>query len=114
MNVKEKETNEALDHCKAHFKEGDTVFTITDHVSESGTTRHIRLVTMRGGDDCGLYPLHPNWMVGEALGYKVTRSKMGNDCLVVRGGGMDMGYHIVDSLSWKLFGEGYKLDHQRL
>ena len=114
MNVKEKETNEALDKCKAHFKEGGTVFTITDHVSESGMTRHIRLVTMHICPQRGLYPLHPNWMVGEALGYKVTRSKMGNDCLVVRGGGMDMGYQIVDSLSRKLFGEGYKLDHQRL
>ena len=114
MNAKEKQRNEALDKCKDHFKEGDTVFTITDHVSQSGTTRHIRLVSLHDDKGGKIWPSHPNWMVGEALGYKVKRSKMGNDCLVVSGGGMDMGYHVVDTLSRKLFGEGYKLQHEWL
>ena len=114
MNAKEKQTNEALGKCRDHFKEGDTVYTICDHVSQSGMTRHIRLVTLHALEDGGMYPLHPNWAVGEALEYRVTRSKMGNDCLVVSGCGMDMGFHVVDTLSWKLFGEGYKLQHEWL
>ena len=114
MDKKLKIKEEALDKCKDHFKEGDTVYTICDHVSKSGMTRHIRLVTLHDKRGERVWPSHPNWMVGEALGYGVKRSKMGNDCLVVSGCGMDMGYHIVDSISRKLFGEGYKLQHEWL
>ena len=47
----------------------------------------------------------------EKLGYKPNKHW---DSIVVRGCGMDMGYHVVHNLSHALFGEGYNLKHRWL
>lgn len=79
-------------------KPGDTVHTILDHVSSSGMTRHIRLVLVKPD---GVI-LHPNYNAAIVLGY--AQAKRG-DGLVVGGCGMDMGFHLVHSLGYALFGE---------
>jgi len=106
------EQQEAINRCKEWFKEGATVYTICDHVSASGMTRHIRLVQLSSDDDGKVFPLHPTYMVGKALGWRVTQSKLGHDCIVVGGCGIDMGYHLVHTLGRTLYGDGYKLQHE--
>jgi uncharacterized Zn ribbon protein len=89
------------------LKNGDTVYTILRHVSTSGMSRRIDLYTFRDNKPVylsGLYAM----MQGEEPpenGYKVG------------GCGMDMGFHLVYSMSSMLFdGDrgGYELRHEWL
>ena len=111
---KTQEKKECLERCKEWFKRGDTVHTICDHVSASGMTRHIRLIQLASDADGKAFALHPTYCAAKALGWRVTRSKLGHDCIVVGGCGMDMGYHLVHTLSRVLFDDGYALKHEWL
>ena len=92
-----KEVQEAFDTLRKRLKPGDTVHTILDNVSRSGMSRYIRVVVLRDGE-----AMHPNYSVSVLLGY--PRAKRG-DGMRVGGCGMDMGFHIVHSLGYALFGE---------
>ena len=81
------------------LKKDETVFTTTLHVSKSGMTRHIKFFVIRDNS-----PLYLTNTIIEKLGYKPNKHW---DSIVVRGCGMDMGYHVVHNLSFALFGEGY-------
>ena len=98
------ERDEAITKLREHFKPGDTVYTVLDHVSASGMTRHIRVVLPFTRDDGTVDFLHPNYLVGKALG--VRQAKRG-DGLVVGGCGMDMGFHLAYNLGRVLFSEGF-------
>ncbi len=88
------------------LKKDETVFTTTLHVSKSGMTRHIKFFVIRDN-----LPLYLTNTIIEKLGYKPNKHW---DSIVVRGCGMDMGYHVVHNLSYALFGEGYNLKHRWL
>ena len=92
------EKAEAFSNLRKWIKPGDTVHTIMDHVSSSGMSRNIRVVLVDKDGDI----THPNWAVSVLLGY--PRAKHG-DGMRVGGCGMDMGFHIVHSLGYALFGE---------
>ena len=92
-----KEVQEAFDTLRKMLKPGDTVHTILDNVSRSGMSRDIRVVVLRDGE-----AMHPNYSVSVLLGY--PRAKRG-DGMRVGGCGMDMGFHIVHSLGYALFGQ---------
>lgn len=94
------EVQESFDRLRAWIKPGDTVYTILDHVSRSGMCRHIRvqLIFCEKGEP---RVVHPNHAVSRVLGYSQARR---GDGLVVGGCGMDMGFHIVHSLGYALFG----------
>ena len=96
-NYSKTEIAEAKANLRKWIKPGDTVHTILDHVSSSGMSRDIRVVLLRDGE-----ATHPNYSVSVALGY--PRAKRG-DGMRVGGCGMDMGFHIVHSLGYALFGE---------
>jgi hypothetical protein len=83
------------------IKPGDTVYTVLDHVSRSGMSRNIRILLLKCDENGKTYDLHPNHSAAVVLGY--SRAKKG-DGLVVGGCGMDMGFHVVHSLSYALFG----------
>lgn len=87
----------AFSDLRKWLKPGDTVHTIVDHVARSGMARDVRVAILRDGE-----ALHPNWSVSVLLGY--SRAKRG-DGMRVGGCGMDMGFHIVHSLGYALFGE---------
>ena len=91
------EIAEAKAQLRKWLKPGDTVHTILDHCSRSGMSRDIRVVLLKDGE-----ALHPNYSVSVALGY--PRAARG-DAMRVGGCGMDMGFHIVHSLGYALFGE---------
>lgn len=113
-NMKEMKEAEAIVHLREMLKPGDTVYTVLRHVSRSGMTR---------GIDCYMIADNkPQWItgyVGHAIGSPQPeaywRKSMG---LKIGGCGMDMGFHIVYTLSRVLFHEidakhdgGYALMH---
>lgn len=83
------------------LKPGMTVYTVLDHVSRSGMSRVIRVVLIEGRDNGEHAMAHPNYSVGAVLGY--SQAKKG-DGLIVGGCGMDMGFHVVHSLGYALWG----------
>ena len=91
---------------KKWIKEGDTVFTICRQVSRSGMYRHISVVVLRDGS-----PLHISSDVASLLDYPF---KQKTHAVGVSGCGMDMGFHLVHSLSEELFGDGYALKQRWL
>lgn len=84
-----------------------TVYTILRRVSASGMTRHISLKIAQGGE---IYDITYNAAL--ALGDKLHNVD-GHNTIKVNGCGMDMGFHLVYSLSSVLFhGQdraGYKI-----
>lgn len=101
------EKENAIAQLRQWISPGDTVYTILDHVSRSGMSRHIRVVLMKC-ENGKTIDLHPNYSVARALGLRqVTRNGRRGDALVVGGCGMDMGFHIVYSLARVLFADGF-------
>ncbi|MCA2990792.1 hypothetical protein [Gemmatimonas sp.] len=84
---------EAAANLRDLLPEGATVYTILRHVSSSGMTRHISLVTFSEGR-----PVNLTVWAGAALGQKVLDN--GFLALRVGGCGMDMGFHIVESMRY--------------
>lgn len=89
--VTKAEKAEAIAKLREILKPGDTVYTILRHVSRSGMTRSISCV-VRGAEG----PYDIDWLVRRALGLPFDRNRGG---VKVGGCGMDMGFHLVYSLS---------------
>lgn len=67
-------------------------------------SRAIRVVLL-GHEDGKTFATHPNWAVGKALGLRHwKRQGHEQDALVIGGCGMDMGFHLVYTLSQTLYG----------
>jgi hypothetical protein len=84
------------------LKKGDTVYTVLRHVSRSGMMRRIDLYTFQDSKKIYLTGYFA-MMRGETPprdGYRVG------------GCGMDMGFHLVHGLSYRLFGDDYALNHE--
>lgn len=67
----------------------DTIYTVIRHVSNSGMQREISVKMIDAGRI-----IHLDWLVGTALGIKQGK----HNGLVVRGCGMDMGFHLFDNI----------------
>lgn len=86
------------------LKPGSTVYTILRHVSNSGMSRRIScIIPMKDGS-----LLDISGYVGDVIG---ARRNDKDGSLVVGGCGMDMGFHVIYSLSLSrhLFPDGFKL-----
>lgn len=94
MRYSKEEQKEAREFLLRVLKPGDTVFTVLRNVSRSGMSRNIDLYLL--GQDEKLYL---TYSVAALLGY--SRAKDGS--IKVSGCGMDMGFHVVYSLSRVLF-----------
>ncbi len=104
-------TKQETEDCKKQLlelvKPGDTLYTILRHVSRSGMMRYISVITFQNGE-----PLHLDYCVAVVTGSGLAP---GYDPGVKRTGcGMDMGFDIVYSLSYRLFGDGYALKQRWL
>lgn len=88
-----------------------TVYTVLRSVSASGMTRHISLKVVDSDGDI----LDITYLAARALGDKL-QERNGFNTLKVNGCGMDMGFHIVYSLSSVLYAgqdrAGYVLSHR--
>ena len=72
----------------------ETIYSIIRHVSKSGMTRHISFFH--------IYNNQPHYLtnsIAEVLGYKMNKY---HDAIIVGGCGMDMAFHVVNSLEYKL------------
>jgi len=102
MNQKQSEIEQARATLLEMLKPGDTVYTVLRSVSRSGMSREIGVLKQRA--DGGFW--YPNYAAATVLGYRLNKH---GDGLKVSGCGMDMGFHVVYSLSQALFGDGYAL-----
>jgi len=100
---------ESLNHLRSILKPGDVLYTVLKHVSRSGMQREIQVVIVRDGEIVDL-----TWHVGQALGWSIGK----HDGVKVGGAGMDMGFHLIYSLSSLLFAgkerAGCELKHRWL
>jgi hypothetical protein len=82
------------------------MYTVLRRVSASGMLRVIDLIAIKDG-----VPFHYSYRASIALGWKLDKNRAG---IRVGGCGMDMGFHLVYSLSYVLHGDGYALDQRWL
>jgi hypothetical protein len=68
----------------------DTIYTVIRHVSTSGMQREISVRMIDAGRIISL-----DWLIANATGRKIGN----HNGLVVKGCGMDMGFHLVDGLN---------------
>lgn len=94
MTKREREKAEAKEALKRFIRRGTRVYTTVRHVSRSGMQRAIQVFVIHKGD-----PVDLSWRVAELLGWSV-HSKGG---VKVDGCGMDMGFHVVNALSYAMF-----------
>jgi hypothetical protein len=94
--AQEQERQEAIAELRKLCPPGTTVRTIARHVSRSGMYRVIDCYVIKKGDT-----LRISWAVAKAIDSKYDRRHEG---IGVGGCGMDMGFHIVNSLSYALHG----------
>ena len=91
----ELERSESIERLRELFAgdEFPKVHTITRHVSSSGMTRDISLIYVKGGAIFNI-----TYSAALALGWPLSE-KSGHRAIRVSGCGMDMGFHLVYTLS---------------
>jgi hypothetical protein len=97
MRTATAQEQESLDVLRETFPVGSTAYTILRHVARSGMTRWISV--MQGNRNL-------SWHVANVIGEKV-QERTGTFCLKVGGCGMDMGFHLVYSMSRSLYPGGH-------
>ena len=83
-----------------------TIWALCRHVSSGGATRVLSFFVVKDNTIICI-----DWFLQEFLGYK-SHKKF--DGVVIKGCGMDMGFHVVYSLSRKLYDDGYRSKHRWL
>jgi Na+-translocating ferredoxin:NAD+ oxidoreductase RnfG subunit len=114
-----KKTQQAIDKELARMElreifakqDRPTVYTVLRHVSQSGMSRDISLLIVEDGRLRNI-----TYLAGKALGDKV-KDRNGQWVIRVNGCGMDMGFHLVYSLSSVTYAHnkeraGYVLHHE--
>ena len=92
---------------KDKFPKGSTAYTYVTKVAPTGMSRHI----MVAGSDRKGHVQNVSWYIAKLLDWKYkdnTRSVFVDGC------GMDMGFHLVYTLSSKLYDDGYAIEQQWL
>ena len=92
---KEQEREEAIKYLRKMIRPGTEVYTLIRHVSRSGMSRDISCFIVKAHSICTI-----DWHVQRVLDYPFSK----NQGIKVGGCGMDMGYHVVNSLSYALHG----------
>lgn len=95
---------EAVAHLRELFPPGSVVPTVLRHVSASGMSRRISVLAVTQDAERGPRVCDVSYHVARAVGFKLHK----DGGLVVGGCGMDMGFHVVYSLSSVLYGAGYE------
>lgn len=97
--------DQVLAELRAMLPPGTTVYTNLRHVSASGMSRSISCHAVRDGRIVGL-----DWHVTQVTGRKFDQNNGG---VKVSGCGMDMGFHLVYSLSRALYPDGFGTEGKR-
>ena len=98
----------ALEQLNAlDIKHGETVHTTTEYVGNRGTA-YVRAWVIRNGE-----PVNITWHIGHATSQTLT--ERGGRWVIRTGGyGYSRSQHVVDELSWVLFGQGLQLKDRDL
>lgn len=88
------------------IKPGDPVYCILRHVSRSGMLRAIDLYIIVNNQ-----PVHIGLSAAVVMGHRFSRK---HDGILVGGAGMDMGFALVSTLAYYLFGDEKQLTHHWL
>ena len=110
--IKKMNQKEAIIKLKELLKPNDTIYCILTKLSNSGCYRHINFYKFYNGKSnlvTNKYWLSFLISIALKLPLKEKTNSVG-----IGGGGMDMGFHIVYELSYLLFKDGYKLNHEWL
>jgi hypothetical protein len=105
--LRTEEKTAALARLREDLAPGDTVYCVLRHRSRSGMQRVIQLIDIRAPR----YLHFLGYNAAAALGYRYDNEREG---VVVGGCGMDMGFHLVSTLSKALFGKETALRHEWL
>jgi hypothetical protein len=100
------EKAEMIERLQREIPAGSTVYTVLRHVSSTGMSRVIGLIVLQDNE-----PRFYGYHAAKALGWSWDGRR---DGVKVGGCGMDMGFHLVYSLSRVLHGDGYALNHRWL
>jgi len=111
----EQETQKAQKFLREVFatQERPTVWTSLKSVSASGMSRDITLLTSHEGRILDI-----TWYASHAMQTGTLKERNGSRVIRVHGAGMDMGFHLVYSLSYSLYKTaegsdgGYTLRHE--
>lgn len=90
------ERAEFIEKLREIVPPGTKVYTSLTHVSASGMSRSIKVYIMTGGE-----PHEITYWVAKALDYRINDRRGG---VKIGGCGMDMGFHLVNSMSYALHG----------
>lgn len=101
---KEREKAEAIAELRELCPPGSRVYCILRHVSKSGMMREISLFVVPPGGSV-MQPI--SWSAARVTGGKLV-DRYGHRAIRVGGCGMDMGFHLVYSLSSVLYREGFE------
>ncbi|RRJ96394.1 hypothetical protein Ga0100231_021170 [Opitutaceae bacterium TAV4] len=104
--MKAHERENAIASLKETLRPGMTIYTVLRSVSASGMSRTLDLYYVKEDKIIRI-----TWSAAKALEWPYSRAR---EALRVSGGGMDMGWHTVYSLSQVVLGDGYALNHQWL
>jgi hypothetical protein len=104
MTRKEAERQESITRLKEILKPGDKIYTILKHVSRSGMMRSIDVFKFDVDKDGHVVKHWLSYQIAKALDYPFDDRR---ESIKVSGCGMDMGFHIVYSLSATLFPNGF-------
>ena len=85
---------EAINGCRRMIPPGTTVWCVVRSVSRSGMSRRIDCYVIQDGQ-----LLYVSYYVANAIGWSVS-----DKGILSRGCGMDMGFHLVGTLSHSLYG----------
>ena len=85
-----------------------TVSTIIRYVSASGMSRDISLVSVNERGQI----VNLAWHIDKVCTVGALKERNGSRVIRVSGAGMDMGFHLVYSLSSVLYGDGYKIKQE--
>ena len=112
MKYTKSEKQQALEKLKSWIKKGDTLHTTVRHVSRSGMMRHISVRHLKATDN----PERPvnisnyDYHIARVLDLPEAPNYQG---VKIGGCGMDMGFHLVYSLSRALFRDEPKGESDR-
>ena len=112
---KNAERDEAIARLREIVNEGDTLTTIVRHPSRSGMRRAIDVYLFRPGDGGRVDRFWLSRLASKATGFGFDEK---HEALCVDGCGMDMGFHVVNTLSRVLFPDSdrpdYAINHDSL
>jgi len=113
MKYSKEEKQESLERLKEWIKKGDTLHTTVRHVSRSGMMRYITTRQLKKSDhpDVEVQVSNYDYHVARVLDLPEAPNYQG---VKVGGCGMDMGFHLIYTLSRELFNDGYAIKQEWL